>query len=184
MAHYATRQMEFGNNYPPFKTVGELIDAYEKLQGDDRLPAAMAYIVELDKHSWLATGRRQCQTTFTRALATMFDTREEAHRELTNARICRPFSDGVVKNVPLWRLTVGDLVAAVPPFVLHCGSGIYDRAVVTSEEPLILVSRRGDMLWFNTLYPGCVKPAGRALQNDYLTAMRRYFNNYPNKEYY
>ena len=46
------------------------------------------------------------------------------------------------------KLYVGDLVAsASSKLLLSSGCNMYDIAVVTQVEPLILVSEEGDMLW-------------------------------------
>lgn len=44
-------------------------------------------------------------------------------------------------------MQMGDLVSAVKPFVLRSGCSMYDKAVVVSVEPLVLISQQGDMLW-------------------------------------
>ena len=60
------------------------------------------------------------------------------------------------------RLAVGDLVEAVPPTVLHCGTGIYKQAVVASIDPLIIISNDGTMLWRKTIMEGNLKKIGTA----------------------
>lgn len=71
-------------------------------------------------------------------------------------------------------LHVGDLVQAVPPFALACGSGLYDAAVVVSVDPLVLVSRFGDMRWSATVRREFLKPIGKANLEEVLIAMKRY----------
>ena len=44
-------------------------------------------------------------------------------------------------------MKIGDFVEAIPPWALVCGSGRYDRAVVVSVKPFIMVSEQADMLW-------------------------------------
>lgn len=46
---------------------------------------------------------------------------------------------------PYTHLAVGDVVEAVPPHGLACGSGVYPHAVVVSIDPFALVSEEGDM---------------------------------------
>lgn len=71
-------------------------------------------------------------------------------------------------------MKVGDLVEAVPPFVLRSGSGWYRHAVVVAAKPLVLVSVEGDMLWRATLYPGCVRAIGTPTPEAFRRAMDRY----------
>lgn len=59
-------------------------------------------------------------------------------------------------------LTVGDLVEAIPPHALACGSGLYPHAVVVSLAPFALVSIEGDMLWTATHKPSTVRSIGPA----------------------
>lgn len=71
-------------------------------------------------------------------------------------------------------MKVGDTVVAVPPYALACGSGRYSRAVVVGINPLVLVSECGDMLWYATLYDGCVKSIGLAPKRVRKITMKRY----------
>lgn len=59
-------------------------------------------------------------------------------------------------------LKVGDLVEAVEPHALVCGSGRYQHAVVVSLLPFALVSVAGDMLWTATQTPKTVRRVGVA----------------------
>lgn len=77
--------------------------------------------------------------------------------------------------------TLGHLVEAVPPFVLHCATQKYQRAVVVSEDPLVLVSSSGDMLWQH-VDPKDVKDVGSVNHTDSLVnAFRRYVNELKQK---
>jgi len=58
-------------------------------------------------------------------------------------------------------LCIGDFVEAIPPWALVCGSGRYDRAVVVSVKPFIMVSEQADMLW-SRANPDEVKMIGKA----------------------
>lgn len=71
-------------------------------------------------------------------------------------------------------MNVGDLVQAIYPFVLACGSGRYDFAVVVQVDPLVLISEQGDMLWRATLYDGCVRSVGRAHHDSFARALTRW----------
>lgn len=71
---------------------------------------------------------------------------------------------------------VGDLIEAVSPYRLACGSGIYPRAVLVSIDPFIAVSEAGDMLWRSTISPTKVKRIGKALPHVMDIAMRRFAN--------
>lgn len=75
-------------------------------------------------------------------------------------------------NSPLSR---GDIVVAVPPFVLACGCGRYSHAIVVSESPFVLVSEGGDMLWSATVTPEDVRYFGRD-QSRTPMAFRRWEN--------
>jgi hypothetical protein len=68
---------------------------------------------------------------------------------------------------PLIPFKVGDLVRP-SQVVLHCGSGIYDRAVVVSLDPFVLISELGDMRWNNHIQRGfmhCGKASDEAMAN-------------------
>ena len=43
---------------------------------------------------------------------------------------------------------IGYIVKPVEGHVIACGSGYYERAVVVSGLPYILVSEEGDMIWY------------------------------------
>jgi hypothetical protein len=60
---------------------------------------------------------------------------------------------------------IGDMVAYKPGnrMVLRCGSGTYDEAVVISEEPFVLCSKSGDMIWSATVTPEDFVKTGEAL---------------------
>lgn len=69
---------------------------------------------------------------------------------------------------------VGDLIEAIPPYSLACGSGIYPRAVLVSIDPFMAVSEAGDMLWQATISPEKVKRIGKALPESLDIAMDRF----------
>jgi hypothetical protein len=69
---------------------------------------------------------------------------------------------------------VGDLVEAIPPYHLACGSGIYQRAVLVSVSPFVAVSEHGDMLWSATIGPDKVSRIGKALPGVLAVAMKRF----------
>jgi hypothetical protein len=69
---------------------------------------------------------------------------------------------------------VGDLVEAILPYRLACGSGIYPRAVLVSVEPFVAVSEAGDMPWRATIAPHKVRRIGKALPEVMSVAMRRW----------
>jgi hypothetical protein len=71
-------------------------------------------------------------------------------------------------------MRVGDVVQAIPPYALACGSGLYDDAIVCSVTPLVLVSREGDMLWSATCAPHKVRVVGWAWWWARRRAMARY----------
>lgn len=71
-------------------------------------------------------------------------------------------------------LEVGDLVEAVPPFALACGSGRYSCAVLVSLEPFVLVSESGDMLWRATVAPHKVRRIGKATPGTFAVALHRF----------
>jgi hypothetical protein len=50
-------------------------------------------------------------------------------------------------------MKVGDIVKPTKEsgFILCCGSGWYEDAVVVSMSPLMLKSREGDMTWISTI---------------------------------
>jgi hypothetical protein len=58
-------------------------------------------------------------------------------------------------------INIGDIVRHHNPQGLHCSTQIYGGAVVTSVEPLILVSDSGDMMW-HTIKAADVHAVGRA----------------------
>lgn len=76
-------------------------------------------------------------------------------------------------------MKTGDVVVAVPPFVLACGSGRYTHAIVESIEPLILVSEEGDMLWRSTIEPGCIRALCQAHPRIVQVALDRLNREYP-----
>jgi len=69
---------------------------------------------------------------------------------------------------------VGDLVEAIYPYQLACGSGIYPRAVLVSVDPLVAVSESGDMLWRATISPENVRRIGKAFPDVLAVVMRRF----------
>lgn len=49
-------------------------------------------------------------------------------------------------------LQIGDLVAPMHERQpLRCGSGVYENVVVVQKQPLVLVSRSGNMRWEHTI---------------------------------
>lgn len=68
----------------------------------------------------------------------------------------------------------GDLVAAIPPYHLVCGSGVYKYAVVVQIDPMVLVSESGDMLWRATVKPEKLYKIGVANSRVLDVAMRRF----------
>lgn len=69
---------------------------------------------------------------------------------------------------------IGDLIEAIPPYRLVCGSSIYRQAVLVSVKPFVAVSARGDMLWRATIAPEKVRRIGKALPEVLSIAMRRF----------
>jgi hypothetical protein len=69
---------------------------------------------------------------------------------------------------------VGDLIEAIPPWALACGSGRYRRAVLVSVSPFVAVSEAGDMMWNTTIEPENVCRIGKALPEVFVVAMRRF----------
>lgn len=60
-------------------------------------------------------------------------------------------------------MKVGDYVASIDPgYALRCGSGIYERAVVIQEVPLVLASLQGDMRWQSTVQADKLAVVGQA----------------------
>ena len=81
---------------------------------------------------------------------------------------------GWINGERIRRMKVGDLVASADPrYVLHCGSGVYPRAVVIKEQPLVLASEEGDMRWESTVQPGKLAVVGRADSKTLARCMRR-----------
>lgn len=71
------------------------------------------------------------------------------------------------------KFKVGDLVASCSPgYVLHCGSGVYSRAVVIQERPLVLVSESTDMRWQH-VEAESLEVVGRAEPEVLAACMRR-----------
>lgn len=56
---------------------------------------------------------------------------------------------------------IRNVVEAVPPFHLVCGSGRYDCAVIASVDPFVLISLAGDMRW-DKVTPEMVRVTGEA----------------------
>ncbi len=73
---------------------------------------------------------------------------------------------------------VGDLVEAIFPYRLACGSGIYPRAVLVSIDPFVAVSEQGDMLWNTTIKPEKVRRIGKAFPQVLSIAMKRFNSGY------
>jgi len=60
-------------------------------------------------------------------------------------------------------MEVGSLVAhADPSRHLRCASAVYDRAVVASTQPFVLVSEEGDMRWCATVGAEAFREVGTA----------------------
>ena len=69
----------------------------------------------------------------------------------------------------------GDIVkpTQVSRFQLRSGSSWYPDAVVVMVEPLILVSRDGDMRWSSTVRPEYFEVCGRATKSELKVARTR-----------
>lgn len=69
---------------------------------------------------------------------------------------------------------VGDMVTYKPGAgVLCCGSGTYDRAMVVSTDPFVLVSPSGDMLWSATVDPADFEHVGLATRRTLIAGLDR-----------
>ncbi len=80
-------------------------------------------------------------------------------------------------------MNVGDFVVPNRPgFYLACGSGIYDRAVVVSVAPLVLVSEWGDMRWSATIKRADIRATGPAPAKIRKVAMARFYHDYPDRK--
>lgn len=73
---------------------------------------------------------------------------------------------------------VGDLIEAIPPWALACGSGLYRRAVLVSIEPFVAVSEEGDMMWNTNIRPEKVRRIGKAFSEVFEVAMKRFNSGY------
>jgi len=72
-------------------------------------------------------------------------------------------------------LAVGDFVKYKPRRgVLACGCGYYDRAVVASLSPFVLVSEWGDMRWSSTVTPEDFEKCGEADRAVILAVLDRF----------
>ena len=68
----------------------------------------------------------------------------------------------------------GDLVEAIPPFSLACGSGRYPYAVVMTPDPIVIISATGDMRWSETVMEKDLKVIGEANPAQLKAARTRY----------
>ena len=75
------------------------------------------------------------------------------------------------------KLCVGDIVKGVGDFILACGSGIYKDAIIVSIDPLVAVSREGDMLWRSTITPDSFAVVGKASAYEAQHAFARWHND-------
>jgi hypothetical protein len=72
-------------------------------------------------------------------------------------------------------LAVGDFVKYKPRRgLLRCGCGQYDRAVIASLEPFVLVSEWGDMLWRSTVTLEDFEKCGEATRGELLAVLDRF----------
>lgn len=85
---------------------------------------------------------------------------------------------GALGDTPAITFEVGDLIQAIPPWALVCGSGLYDRAVLVSITPFVAVSESGDMMWSATITPGKVLRIGKALPSVLNVAMARFARDF------
>lgn len=69
-------------------------------------------------------------------------------------------------------MKIGDLVAGVNGYILASGAERYSNAVCVSVDPLIVISKRGDMRW-NRLEKENIESVGTASEVDYQNAMER-----------
>lgn len=69
-------------------------------------------------------------------------------------------------------MKIGDLVTGANGYVFASGAERYSDAVCVSVEPLIVISKRGDMRW-NRLDKEHVESVGVASESDYKNAMER-----------
>jgi hypothetical protein len=101
-----------------------------------------------------------------------------SERNLTMPDTPRPEAETVaipsITDQDTDELRIGDLVKGITPATLHCGSGVYECAVVVSVDPFVLVSQEGDMLWGATITPGMVQKCGRAGWRECYAAFGRY----------
>jgi hypothetical protein len=58
--------------------------------------------------------------------------------------------------------------------ILHCGSGTYERAVVASMKPFVLISEWGDMKWSATVEVSKFEKCGEAGRKELLAVMDRF----------
>jgi hypothetical protein len=70
-------------------------------------------------------------------------------------------------------LCPGDIALPIFHSQLHCGSGIYARAIVVSVDPFVLVSESSDMRWSATVHPGHFRNGGKAAPEVVERCMRR-----------
>lgn len=58
---------------------------------------------------------------------------------------------------------VGSIVVPISyDYVLACGSGIYNHAIVVSVNPFVLISEEGDMMWDTDPHPEGYRSIGTA----------------------
>lgn len=74
-------------------------------------------------------------------------------------------------------LQVGDIVVGDNGYILRCGSGAYSDAIVVSVEPLVAVSREGDMLWRATIDDAHLRTVGQASAKEAERAFARWHND-------
>lgn len=70
--------------------------------------------------------------------------------------------------------TAGDIVVGDNGYILCCGSGRYDDAIIVSVDPLAAVSRGGDMLWQATITPNDLRAVGHAKASEAVKAFARW----------
>lgn len=69
---------------------------------------------------------------------------------------------------------VGDFVTPKPSGIFRSGCSSYERAIVVSIRPFVLVSEEGDMLWSTTIFPSDCVPAGNSTLEERAKAFARW----------
>lgn len=74
-------------------------------------------------------------------------------------------------------LSVGDVVIGINGYTLASGAGRYTDAIIVSIEPLVAVSREGDMLWRATIDNSKLATVRPASANEAAAAFARWHND-------